>query len=271
VMIYFVIRYRKAKHPKAVQIRDNNILEITWTVIPVILVLLMFYYGYIAYHPMDNPPKDAMQVRVTAKMWAWSFEYEGNKQSDILVLPVNKPVNLNLRSLDVIHGLYIPDFRVKQDVVPGKENTLWFIPQIEGEYYILCSAYCGLRHSFMESKVKVVSDEEFKKWLSEQSSQSEEPEGLTILKNNACTGCHSLDGSKLVSTSFKGLYGKTETVETDGVERKVTADDAYIHTSIYDPGKDIVKGYPKGLMQSYKGKISEEDFQKIIEYLKTIR
>jgi cytochrome c oxidase subunit 2 len=271
VMIYFVIRYRKSKHPKAKQIKDNNVLEIIWTVVPLVLVLLMFYYGYVAYEPMSRPPKDAMQVKVIAKMWTWSFEYEGNKQSDILVLPVNKPVNLNLVSLDVIHGLYIPDFRVKQDVVPGKDNTLWFIPQVPGEYYILCSAYCGLRHSFMESKVKVVSEEEFNKWLTEQPSQSEEPEGLTILKNNACTGCHSIDGSKLVSTSFKGLYGKTETVETDGVERKITVDDAYIHTSIFDPGKDVVKGYPKGMMQSYKGKISEEDVQKIIEFLKTIR
>jgi len=271
VMVYFVLRYRRSKHPKAVQIKDNNILEITWTVVPLLLVLLMFYYGYIAFTPQRIVPKDAMPVKVISKMWSWSFEYQGGKESDILVVPLNKPVNLILTSLDVIHSLYIPAFRIKEDCVPGKENYMWFIGQQEGEYEILCAEYCGLRHSYIESKVKVVSEADFQKWLKELPVKAAEPEGLTILKKNACTGCHSLDGTKLVSSSFKGLYGKTETVITDGMERQVVVDDAYIITSIYEPDKDLSKGYPKGLMKTYKGLINDEEMNKIIEYLKTIK
>jgi len=204
-------------------------------------------------------------------MWSWSFEYQGGKESDILVVPLNKPVNLILTSLDVIHSLYIPAFRIKEDCVPGKENYMWFIGQQEGEYEILCAEYCGLRHSYMESKVKVVPEADFQRWLKELPVKAAEPEGLTILKKNACTGCHSLDGTKLVSSSFKGLYGKTETVITDGMERQVVVDDAYIITSIYEPDKDLSKGYPKGLMKTYKGLINDEEMNKIIEYLKTIK
>jgi cytochrome c oxidase subunit 2 len=271
VMIYFVIRFRRSKHPKAVQFKDNNILEVTWTVIPLILVLLMFYYGYIAFSPQRNVPKDAMPVKVISKMWAWSFEYEGGKESPILVVPLDKPVKLNLTSLDVIHSLYIPAFRIKEDAVPGKDNYMWFIGQRDGEYDILCTEYCGLRHSYMESKVRVVPDGEFKKWLKELPAKANEPEGLTIIKKNACTGCHSLDGSKLVSSSFKGLYGKMGTVITDGNERQVKVDDAYIKTSIYEPEKDVVKGFPKGVMKSYKNLIKEDELNKIIDYLKTIK
>jgi len=271
VMIWFVIRYRRSKHPKAIQFKDNNILEVTWTVIPLLLVLLMFYYGYIAFSPQRNVPKDAMPVTVISKMWTWSFEYEGGKESDVLVVPLNKPVKLNLTSLDVIHSLYIPAFRIKEDCVPGKDNYMWFIGQREGEYEILCTEYCGLRHSYMEAKAKVVPEVEFLKWLKELPSKREEPEGLTIIKKNACTGCHSIDGSKLVSSSFKGLYGKTETVITDGKERQVTIDEAYLKTSIYEPDKDLVKGLPKGVMKSYKTLISEEEMNKVIEYIKTIK
>jgi cytochrome c oxidase subunit 2 len=271
VMISFVIRYRKKNHPRAVQIKDNNVLEITWTVIPLLLVLLMFYFGYVGFIPQTRIPADAMPVKVIGKMWAWSFVYKGDKESPILVVPINKPVRLDLSSPDVIHSLYIPAFRIKQDVVPGKDNSMWFIAGQEGEYEILCTAYCGLRHSYMESKVRVVKEEEFNRWLKSIPSASSEPAGLTIIKKNACTGCHSLDGSKLVSTSFKGLYGKTETVITDGAERKVKVDDEYIRTSINIPDKDVVKGYPKGVMKSYKNLIKEDELNKIIDYLKTIK
>jgi cytochrome c oxidase subunit 2 len=271
VMIFFVIRYRKKNHPKAVQIKDNNVLEITWTVIPLLLVLLMFYVGYVGFIPQTRIPADAMPVKVIGKMWAWSFVYEGDKESPILVVPINKPVRLNLYSPDVIHSLYIPAFRIKQDIVPGKDNAMWFIAGQEGEYEILCTAYCGLRHSYMESKVKVVTEDEFKSWLKSVPSASTEPEGLSIIKKNACNGCHSLDGSKLVSASFKGLFGKTETVITDGKERQITVDEAYLKTSIYEPDKDLVKGLPKGVMKTYKGLITEEELNKVIDYIKTIK
>jgi cytochrome c oxidase subunit 2 len=271
VMLYFVIRYNRKRHPKAIQIKDNNFLEFTWITIPIILVLLMFYYGYIAFSPMRNVPKDAIPITVIGKMWVWSFEYEGGKESPVLVVPLNKAVKLNLRSLDVIHSLYIPAFRIKEDVVPGKKNYMWFIAQQLGEYDILCTVYCGLRHSYMETKAKVVSEAEYATWLKAIPDKSSEPAGLTILKKNACTGCHSIDGSKLVSVSFKGLYGKTERVITNGIEHSVTVDDAYIRTSVYEPDKDVVVGYPKGIMKTYKGLVTEDELAKILEYLKSLK
>jgi len=271
VMICFVIRYRRSKHPKAEQIKDNTALEITWTLIPLGIVLLMFYYGYIAFRPQRNFPRDAMNVTVVSKMWAWSFIYPGDKESDILVLPINKAVVLNLTSLDVIHSFYVPAFRQKEDCVPGKVNQMWFIPTMLGDYNVLCAEYCGLNHSYMESKVRVVSAEDYQKWLEAIPKKAAEPEGLTIIKQNGCTGCHSLDGSKLVSTSFKGLYGKESTVLSYGREHTVRDDDDYIKTSIFEPDRDVVKGLPKGVMKSYKGIIKETDVSKIIDYLKSIK
>ncbi|MEI6173021.1 MAG: cytochrome c oxidase subunit II [Bacteroidota bacterium] len=271
VMLYFVFHYNRKRHPQAVQIKDNNILEITWITIPIILVLLMFYYGYIAFSPMRTAPKDAIPVTVIARMWNWTFEYEGGKQSPDLVVPLNKAVRLNLHSEDVIHSLYIPAFRIKEDVVPGKNNFMWFIAQQPGEYDILCTVYCGLRHSYMEAKAKVVPEADYLAWLKALPAKTSEPEGLTILKKNACTGCHSIDGTKIVSASFKGLFGTTEKVVTNGKERSVMVDDAYIKTSVYDPDKDVVVGYQKGIMKTYKGIVSDDDLKKITEYLQSIK
>ena len=271
VMLYFVFRYSRKRHPHAVQIKDNNILEITWITIPLILVLLMFYYGYVAFSPERNVPKDAIPITVIGKMWVWNFEYEGGKQSPILVVPINKAVKLNLRSEDVIHSLYIPAFRIKEDVVPGKKNYMWFIAQQLGDYDVLCTVYCGLRHSYMETKTRVVTEAEYAAFLNALPEKSNEPEGLVILKKNACTGCHSIDGTKIVSASFKGLYGKTEKVMTNGTERSVTVDDAYIKSSVYDPDKDIVVGFQKGIMKPYKGIVTEDEMTKIIDYFKSIK
>jgi cytochrome c oxidase subunit 2 len=269
VMLFFVFRYSRKRHPIAVQIKDNIPMEIAWTVVPLIIVLLLFYYGYMAYAPMRNVPEGALQIKATGKMWVWSFEYENGKEFSELVVPLNKPVKLNLVSLDVIHSLYIPAFRIKEDLVPGQENYMWFIPEKLGVYEILCAEYCGLRHSFMESKVRVLTEEHFKQWLDSLPVKETEPAGLTIIKQNACTGCHSLDGSKLVSSSFKGLYGTKRTITDDNNnESEVLADSTYIINSILDPQLQSVKGYPKGLMKSYKGILKDSDIQKIIEYLK---
>jgi len=271
VMLWFVYRYNRKRHPQAIQVKESNLLEFTWIGIPLILVLLMFYYGYAAFRPQRIVPEGAIPITVIGKMWSWTFEYQGGKQSPDLVVPLNKPVKLNLYSPDVIHSLYIPAFRIKEDVVPGKDNYMWFTATQLGEYEILCTVFCGLRHSYMEAKAKVVPEAEYNAWLQALPVKSAEPEGLVILKKNACTGCHSIDGTKIVSTSFKGLYGKEEKVITDGKERTVTVDDAYIRTSIYEPDKDLVVGYQKGLMKTYKGIITEEEMTQVIDYLKSIK
>lgn len=271
VMLYFVYRYHRKKHPRAVQVKEKTWVEVTWTVIPLLLVMLMFYYGYIAYKPMREVPPGAMEVTAIGKMWEWSFEYKGGRQSGELVVPIDKPVRLNLVALDVIHSLYIPAFRIKEDMVPGTKDFMWFTPQRIGEFEILCAEYCGMKHSFMESKVRVLSQQDFDVWLSALPEKMIEHEGLSLIKKNGCTGCHSLDGKKGVSTTFKNLYGTKRVVITSGNEREAIADDFYIKQSVFNPSADVVKGYPDGVMKSYKGVVTKDEAAKIIEYLKTIK
>jgi cytochrome c oxidase subunit 2 len=269
-MIYFVIRYRRKKNPKASQIHGNNTLEVVWTVIPTILVLIMFYYGWAGFQPMRNVPEGAIPVKAIGQMWIWTFEYENGKKSSDLVVPINKPVRLDLISRDVLHSLYIPAFRIKEDVVPGKDNYMWFEARELGEYDLFCAEYCGDRHSYMITKVKVLEEADYETWLASSDVPAGEHPGLTILKQNACISCHSLDGSKIVGPSFKGVFGKEEVVVTDGQERTITIDEEYIRRSIYEPNADVVKGYNPGLMISYKEMLKDEDVQKVIEYIKTL-
>jgi cytochrome c oxidase subunit 2 len=272
-MIVFAVKYSRKNHPKAVQFNDNMTLEITWIVVPMILVLLMFYYGYINFNSEREAPKNAIPVKVIAKMWRWTFDYGNGKIiNDTLVVPLNEAVKLNMVSLDVNHSLYISAFRIKEDVVPGTTTTMWFIAQQPGNYDILCAEFCGLRHSYMEGIVKVVPEQEYKIWLAnlKVTEVGKEPKGYAILKKNACIGCHSTDGSKLVGPSFKNLYMTERTVLTNGKERKIIADSVYIKNSIYNPENDIVKNYQKGLMHSYKGVVKEAEVTNIIDYLKTL-
>lgn len=269
-MIWFAIRYHRKRNPKATQIEGSQKLEILWTVIPTILVLIMFYFGWAGFAPMRKVPKDAIPIKAYGQMWSWSFEYENGKKSAELVVPLNQPVKLDLISKDVVHSLFIPAFRIKEDVVPGRDNYMWFIAQQEGEFDIFCAEYCGDRHSYMLSKVRVVPGADFAAWLMTSDIPADEHPGLTVLRQNACITCHSLDGSKLVGPSFKGLIGKQEIVITDGSERTITADEEYIRNSLWNPNDDVVKGYNKGLMISYKDQVKEEDIARIIEYLKSL-
>jgi cytochrome c oxidase subunit II len=270
VMLFFVRKYRKSKYPKATQIKEKTWLELTWMIIPTILVLFMFYYGYIAYSPQLNAPKDAMVVKTYGKMWRWSFEYPNGKESTELYLPKNKPVKLELTSLDVIHGFSIPAFRIKEDVVPGKNNTIWFIPQELGDYQIFCSYYCGMNHSYMGSKVVVETQSDFDKWLTDYTPKKKEAEGLVLIKKNACTGCHSIDGAKGIGPTFKGLFGSTRTITVGGADKDVVADELYIRRSVFDPAAEVVKGFPNGVMKSYRGVVKNSDIKIITEYLKTL-
>jgi len=272
VMIYFVFKYNKKRHPKSVDVKDNHILEIVWTVIPTMLVMVMFYYGWIGYRPMRTVPDNAISIKATARMWSWMFEYPNGRSSNVLIVPVNKPIQLDLNSEDVIHGLFIPSFRIKEDVVPNRKNFMWFIPEREGSFDIFCSEYCGVQHSYMLSKVQVKSVDDFIKWYNSPGNeqQSLEPLGLQIIKKNGCTACHSLDGSKIVGPTFKGLYGKSEDVVTDGKTHKITVNEAYIKRSIYEPAADVVVDF-NPVMPDYKGKVNDTDIQEIIKYLQTLK
>lgn len=165
LMIFFVIKYSRKRNPKATNIHGNMFLEIAWTGIPTILVLIMFWYGWQGYKEMVNVPENALPIDVTAQMWKWSFKYEDGKTTDSLYVPVNTPIKLTLHSNDVNHSFFIPAFRLKKDVFPNRERIAWFIAKETGEYDIACSEYCGLNHSYMYSKIFVLPEEEFKNWM----------------------------------------------------------------------------------------------------------
>jgi cytochrome c oxidase subunit 2 len=271
VMIYFVFRYNKKRNPVATNIEGSNLLEVLWTAIPTLLVVVMFYYGWMGFKPMRSVPEGAMEVKAYGQMWKFSFEYPDGRITDSLVVPLGKPVKVNLVSRDVLHSFYIPAFRMKEDMVPGKNNFMWFETTKTGRYDILCAEYCGQLHSYMLSSVTVLPESEYAQWLASAPNLADEHPGLTLLKQNACLTCHSQDGSKIIGPSFRGLYGKTEIVETDGKEREVLADDEYIARSIREPNADVVKGYMKGLMVSYANVLNDEQIAHIIDYLKTLK
>ncbi|MBN1985094.1 MAG: cytochrome c oxidase subunit II [Prolixibacteraceae bacterium] len=279
VMLVFVYKYNKKRNPKPTQIEGSVKLELLWTIVPFVLTLLMFYLGWAEWKPMSKPPKDAMEVTVYGRMWNFSFEYENGRRTDTLYLPKDKPVKLNLVAMDVLHSLYIPAFRVKQDMVPGKkDNFMWFEPQKEGEYELFCAEYCGLQHSYMYTFVKVLEDSTFTNWLTDTTMvasaadvESPTATGRRIMQSIGCFACHSIDGSKLVGPSFKGIWGEEQTVVTGGEKRQITVDEEYIRRSIYDPNADVADGFNKGLMLSYEGQLSDDDINNIIEYLKTLK
>jgi cytochrome c oxidase subunit 2 len=276
-MLYFIFRYNRKKNKVATQIEGNTRLEIIWTVIPILLSMVMFYFGWEGWKPMNKPPKDGMTVTSVARMWNFSFLYENGKQSPELNVPVNTPVKINLVSLDVIHSLFIPDFRVKADIVPGNEKMMWFLPKVEGEYTIFCAEYCGLQHSYMRSKVNVMTQEKFNAWYIDTSKvvavatkTGPGAEGEVIMINQGCFACHSTDGTKIIGPSYLNLFGEQQVIIRDGKEVTITVNEEYVRKSVFDPNSEIVKGYPKGLMQSYSSTLKDEDIIKIVEYLKTL-
>jgi len=275
-MIFFIFRYNRKKNPVATQIEGSNTLEMIWTIIPVILVLIMFYYGWAGWKPMKKAPEGSFEIDVIARMWNFTFKYENGRITDTLYVPMNKPVKLNLLSMDVVHSLYIPAFRVKEDVVPGREKFAWFEAQKEGVYDLFCAEYCGLQHSYMYNGIKAMPVEAFAEWYADTTRQvaadteSQVATGKRIMTNLGCFACHSTDGTKGIGPTYKGMYGHEVTVVTNGKERIVTVDDDYIKHAIYEPNADVVKGFNKGLMQSYQGQLSDDDIVMIIEYLKTL-
>jgi cytochrome c oxidase subunit II len=276
-IIVFLVRYNKKRNPVATDIEGSTRLEIIWTVIPTILVLIMFFYGWYGYTPLSRMPKDALKIKVVSRMWMWRFEYPNGLVTDTLYVPASKAISLDMVSMDVIHSLYIPAFRIKQDVIPGKQNRMWFISNKPGVYDLFCAEYCGLRHSYMITGVKVMPDALFRTWYDNAPAKIELTAnavpgavGKNIMQVKGCVICHSTNGTVVVGPSFKGIYGTKITVITAGKEHEITVDDGYIARSINDPAADVVKGFKEGQMVSYKGQFTDEDIKNIIEYIKTL-
>jgi len=266
-MIFFIVRYRRSRNPNPAQIEGNVTLEAIWTILPTVLVLVMFYYGWAGFKVMREVPEGAFPVTVRAQMWSWSFVYPDGRVLSELVVPVGKPVKLNLESADVIHSFFVPAFRLKEDCMPGRNNHAWFQADRTGDFTVLCAEYCGDKHSAMLSNVKVVTREEFDEMM---GSGWDRPVGKDLLAVKGCVTCHTLDGSKLIGPSFKGIWGHPVTVVTDGQEREVVVDEAYVRRSLLDPAADLVKGYPNQ-MPAQGALVDSTDIENIITFLKELK
>jgi cytochrome c oxidase subunit 2 len=274
-IIYFVYKYRrKSDDDITPHITHNNTLEVTWSVIPLILVLITFAWGYKIAMDQDVVPDDAYEVNVTGQMWSWQFTYEnGARSNGELHVPVDRPIKLIMSSNDVIHSFYVPDFRLKQDVVPGRYTQMWFNAKETGESTIFCTEYCGTSHSDMLGKVVVHEEKDFQNWLAENEGGGSQPDdmapaewGEQLAQEYACMTCHSTDGTDLTGPTWQGIFGHEEQME-DG--STVTVDENYLRESILQPSAKVVAGYPD-VMNTYQGQLNDAQINAIIEYIKTL-
>lgn len=279
MMVYFVVRYRRSRNAQGEDIHGHTVLEVLWTGIPLLLFLVMFYYGWTNYRYLREVPRDAMVVQVTGRQWAWSFTYPNGRQTAELFVAKDRPIRLDLKSLDVLHGFYIPAFRIKSDVVPGRPNYTWFRATQQGDFDIECTVMCGVNHSYMLSKVHVIPEESFAKWYFGDSSEPPVAEadphatpdparGERSFKLKGCVSCHTTDGSRLVGPTWKGLFGSQVTVLAEGRELSVTADEDYLRRSIRHPPKEVVKGFQP---QMPAADLKDGDVADLIAYIKTLQ
>ncbi|MDD5169953.1 MAG: cytochrome c oxidase subunit II [Syntrophales bacterium] len=266
--IVFLILYNRKRHPRPEHVKESTLLEIIWTVVPTILVMFMFYFGWVNFDYIRNAPKDAMTVHGTARQWSWLFTYENGRSSEVLNVPRGRPVKLLLKSTDVIHSLFIPAFRIKEDCVPGLTTHLWFTANEVDTYDIFCTEYCGVGHSHMRSQVVVMTPVAFDKWYSAVPEKTAAGEGLKILQAKGCLGCHSLDGTKKVGPTFKELMGRKETVIAGGREKEITVDEPFIREHILNPQSETAKGYPPIMP---KIPLADEELKTIVGYLGTVK
>lgn len=279
LMVYFVIRYRKRPGSKPQPSPSHSTaLELTWTIIPALIMLVIFYTGFRTFLNMATPPDYAYEIQVNAFKWGWSFQYPNGATSPDLHIPQDRPVKLILASQDVIHSLFIPAFRIKKDVVPGRYNTTWFQAdgpaplRSDGERYydLFCAEYCGTNHSLMRAKVVVHESQEFARWLEEAANwvQNTPPAeaGRKLYATKGCAQCHTLDGKSNVGPTFKNIFGYEHALR-DGA--KVKVEENYIRESILVPGAKVVAGFDN-VMPTYQGRIKDIEITAIIEFLKTL-
>jgi cytochrome c oxidase subunit 2 len=269
LMVYFVLRYRhrdgQTHDPSG---GHSTALEITWTAIPTLIVIGIFYAGFRQFIDQTVAPTGAYEITATARMWQWTFTYPDGTTSPELHVPAGVPVKVLLDSKDVIHSLSIPAFRIKKDVVPGRYNTVWFEPTTPGTYDLYCAGYCGTAHSAMTSRAVVHEPAAFTAWLAETRRQANDIPpielGMKLYKAQGCAQCHSVDGSRVVGPTWKDLYGSTVPLEGGG---SVIADEAYLRESIAQPNAKIHAGYPPA-MQPYN--LRDREMAGLIAYIKSL-
>jgi cytochrome c oxidase subunit 2 len=266
-LIYFALKYkRQTPNDKTAYISHNAMLEFLWSFIPFVIFMIVFGWGFKIYYEMRKMPENAQEVHVVGQKWYWDFLYKsGRKTSGEFYVPVREPVKLIISSRDVLHSVFIPGFRIKQDAVPGRYTALHFTATKEGSFQFFCTEYCGDGHSAMLAKVHVLSKEKYEEWL-----QNDPYKGMSVsdigqkVFEQKCTACHNMSAERKVGPGLGGIFGK-EHVMADGT--KVIVDENYLRTSILNPAAQIVAGYPNA-MTPFQGQLSEQELLGLIEYIK---
>jgi len=269
-LLYLGIRYRRKSDddPPPEEIHGSNLLEIVWSVIPLILAFVMFFWGAHLFFKMRIVPEDAMEILVTGKQWMWKLQHpNGKREINDLHIPLGQPIKCTMTSEDVIHSFYVPEFRVKQDVLPGRYTQLWFTPTKIGVYHLFCAEFCGTEHSRMGGKVYVMTPSEYESWLEGGSDASLSPveSGEQLFTSLGCATCHH-DQKTSQGPDLAGVFGSMQPLDTG---EKILADEDYMRNSILDPQSQVVQGYGK-IMPSFKGMVTEVQISHLIAYLKSI-
>ena len=266
-VIYFAVKYRKRPGHRAHQIEGSHVLEITWSVLPMGAFLIFFAWGAVIYFQERTPPRDAMEVYTVAKQWMWKFEHpEGTREINALHVPTGRDVKIIMTSQDVIHSFFVPAFRIKQDVVPGRYTTAWFRATKPGTYHLLCAEYCGTQHSGMIGDVVVMEPAKYEAWLSGGASSAPlAVTGQNLFTQLGCSTCH-LSNSQGRGPNLVGIFGKKVLLE-DG--RTLVADENYVRESIVSPGSKIVSGF-KPIMPTFQGIISDDQLNALVAYVKSL-
>jgi len=269
MILVFAVKYRRQKGVEAEQIEGSRELEITWSVIPLGIFLFIFAWGAFIYFKERTPPHTATEVYVVAKQWMWKLQHEeGQREINELHVPVGRDVKLIMTSQDVIHSFYVPAFRVKQDVLPGRYTNLWFHATRAGTYHLFCSQYCGTQHSGMIGQVVVMEPAQYEAWLSGGTpggAVSLAASGKTLFAELGCTTCHRSD-TQGRGPNLEGVFGKPVMLE-DG--RVVSADENYIRESILTPAAKVVKGF-KPIMPVFQGLVSDEQLNALVAFVKSL-
>jgi len=274
LIVWFAVKYRhgsganRALPPGAALRRRNHRIEAAWIVTPLLLFMVMFGWAAVLYYAHAAAPANATEIYVVGKQWMWKLEHVGGQREiDELHVPVGRPVKLIMTSQDVIHSLFMPVFRIKQDVLPGRYTMLWFTATKPGDYHLFCSQYCGTEHAQMIGHVVVMEPAAFERWLeSGNASQSMAQEGAARFRHYGCSGCHGPSAS-VHAPKLEGLFGRRVQL-ADGTS--TIADERYIHDSVMLPRKDVVAGY-EPIMPSFQGQIAEDDLLDIVEYIKSLQ
>ncbi len=270
LMIVFVIKFKRRPGDEAPKpIHGSVPLEIVWSVIPFIITQILFGWGAYVFFNYSHPPADAMDIHVVGKQWMWKIQHpEGKREINELHVPVDQPVRLIMASEDVVHSFFIPAFRIKRDVVPGRYQKLWFEATKIGEYHLFCAEYCGTDHSSMVGKVVVLSGSEYDEWLrTPDQGDWERPAdaGERLFSQMRCDSCHSPEGVGR-APSLAGVYGTAVTMN-DGSRARI--DESYLRSSILDPKRHVVSGF-ESTMPTFQGQITEEQVLELIAYIRTL-